>query len=131
MSTRFETHGDFSWCELMTTDVDAAKVFYGGVFGWQFDDESVTDHPYTVLKAGESGVGGMMGMPPAAPGEMPPNWLCYVTVDDIDAVVARVGELGGEVCHGPMDVPGIGRFAVIQDPQGAVLAAIQYAARSE
>ena len=131
MGNRFQTHGDFSWCELMTTDVEAARTFYGGVFGWTFGQAPVTDEPYTEIKTGDQSVGGMMGMPAEAPPGMPPCWTCYVTVDDLDAVVAKVGELGGKVLHGPMDIPKVGRIAVIQDPQGAFLAAIQYAMEAE
>ena len=127
MDERFKNHGDLSWCELMTTDVEAAKTFYGGVFGWTFEEMAVTEQPYTEIKTGDRGVAGMMGMPAEAPPGMPPCWTCYVTVADLDAVVAKVGELSGTILHGPMEIPTVGRIAVIQDPQGAVLAAIEYA----
>ena len=131
MGSRFETHGDFSWCELMTTDVDAARAFYGAVFGWTFEEMSVTEHRYTEIKAGGKGVGGMMGLPAAAPPGMSPCWSCYVTVSDLDPVVAKVNQLGGKLLYGPESIPSVGRFAVIQDPQGAVLAAIQYTMEAE
>ena len=127
MDERFTTHGDFSWSELMTTDIEGAKAFYGGVFGWTFEQASVTDEPYNEVKTGGKGVGGLMGMPPDAPPGMPPCWTTYVTVADLDAVIAKVNELGGAIVHGPMDIPKVGRLCVIQDPQGATLAAIQYA----
>ena len=69
-----------------------------------------------------------MGMPPGAPAGMPPTWVPYVTVADVDALVKKVVSLGGKVHMPPTDIPTVGRFAVIQDPQGAVLNLITYAA---
>jgi len=77
------------------------------------------------VSVGDSGVGGIMGMPPGAP-PMPPHWGCYVTVDDVDAVLARCAELGGKTLVPAMDIPTVGRMAVIQDPQGAALNLMQY-----
>jgi uncharacterized protein len=68
-----------------------------------------------------------MGMPPDAP-PMPPAWGCYVTVDDVDATLEKCAALGGKVLVPPMDVPTVGRMAVIQDPQGATLSVITYSA---
>jgi hypothetical protein len=67
-----------------------------------------------------------MGMPPDAP-PMPPAWGAYVTVDDVDATLAKCSALGGKVLVPPMDVPTVGRMAVIQDPQGATISVIAYA----
>lgn len=122
----YRTHGAFSWSELMTTDPAAAAEFYGKLFGWTCETMDMGTGPYHVVKAGEASVGGIMGMPPDA-GPMPPVWGCYVTVDDVDATLARCTELGGRVIMPPMDVPKVGRMAVIQDPQGAVLSVITYA----
>jgi predicted enzyme related to lactoylglutathione lyase len=80
---------------------------------------------YTVVSAGDKDVGGIMKIPPHAQG-MPPSWGCYVTVDDVDATARTAQELGGKVLMGPQDIPGVGRFCVIQDPQGAVISAISY-----
>lgn len=123
----YKTHGAFSWSELMTTDPAAAVTFYGRLFGWTAEDVDMGTGPYHVLKIGESSVGGVMGMPPGA-APMPPMWGCYVTVDDIDATAARCVELGGTIVMQPTDVPTVGRMAVLQDPQGAVISAITYAA---
>ena len=122
----FKTHGAFSWSELMTTDPQAATEFYGQLFGWTITTEAMPQGPYHLLKIGEASVGGIMGMPPNA-GPMPPMWGCYVTVDDIDQTAQHCGELGGKVLMPPTDIPGVGRFAVLQDPQGAVINAITYA----
>jgi predicted enzyme related to lactoylglutathione lyase len=125
MSNVFQQHGAFSWCELMTTDVDGAKRFYSELFGWQFEEVSPAGVPYNIAKVGGAGIGGIMAIPPKAEG-MPPHWGSYVTVDDIDVVVKTAQELGAEICIPPMDIPGVGRFCVFRDPQGASIAAITY-----
>lgn len=125
MSEQFMQHGAFSWCELMTTDVAAAKTFYSGLFGWETEDMSMPGMTYTVVKAGGSGIGGIMATPPEAQG-VPPMWGAYVTVDDVDATAQTATKLGGKVLVPPRDIPEVGRFCVIQDPQGAVINAITY-----
>ena len=122
-------HGRFSWTELMTTDVAAAQAFYGELFGWTFKaDPMPTGMTYHEILAGGESVGGMMACDDATgPQKPPPCWGTYVTVDDVDAVAAKVTELGGAVHIPPTDIPGTGRFTVIQDPQGAVIMAITYA----
>lgn len=118
-------HGVFSWNELVTTDVPAAKKFYREALGWELNDIKNGDMGYTMARMGNQEVAGMMTMPQDAQG-MPPAWGSYVTVDDVDARVARVTALGGRLCVAPRDIPGVGRFAVIADPQGAMLAMITY-----
>jgi len=123
----YKTHGAFSWNELMTTDPGAALAFYGKLFGWTSEPMSMPDGVYHVVKTGGAGVGGIMTMPAqAAAGGMPPCWGAYVTVDDVDAAARKAVELGGRVVHGPEDVPGVGRFAVLLDPQGAAISVITY-----
>jgi predicted enzyme related to lactoylglutathione lyase len=80
---------------------------------------------YTIVKAGDIDVGGIMPIPPHA-GGMPPTWGAYVTVDDVDATAELAEKLGGKILIPPTDIPTVGRFTVIQDPQGAVLSAITY-----
>lgn len=118
-------HGVFSWNELMTTDMSAAKKFYKEALGWKLQDLDNPDMAYAIAKKGDREVAGIRGMPDEAQG-MPPSWGSYVTVDDVDARVARVQSLGGKLCAGPQDIPNVGRFAVITDPQGAMLAMITY-----
>lgn len=122
----YKTHGAFSWSELMTTDPAAAAEFYGKLFGWTVETMDMGTGPYRVVKAGDSAVGGIMGMPPDS-GPMPPMWGCYVTVKDVDATVRDCPALGGKLCAPPMDIPGVGRMAVLQDPQGAVINVMTYA----
>lgn len=124
----YTTHGAFSWSELMTTDPRAATEFYGTLFGWKVEPMEMPSGTYHVLKVGDTSIGGIMSMPPDA-GAMPPNWGCYVTVNDVDATAKQCTTLGGKVVHGPQDIPGVGRFAVILDKQGAALNIITYAPR--
>ena len=127
MSNVFETHGAFSWAELMTTDTESAKSFYGQLFGWQFEDMPMEDGSiYNVVKLGEEQIAGIMPMPPQAEG-VPPNWGNYLTVDDVDFIAGKVAELGGTICVPPTDIPHVGRFTMFQDLQGATISAIQYA----
>jgi hypothetical protein len=121
----YKTHGAFSWSELMTRDPSAATEFYGTLFGWKIETMDMGQGPYHVVKAGETSIGGIMKIPADA-GPMPPNWCPYVTVDDVDATASRCAELGGKVLMPPTDIPTVGRFAVIQDPQGACLNVITY-----
>ena len=115
-------HGSFHWNELATSDVDGAKAFYSEIIGWSFDEmPNMAGGTYWIAKSGDDMAGGLMAMPPAAPEGTPPHWMSYIAVDDVDAAVAKVGELGGAVLAEAFDIPNIGRMAVIQDPQGAVV----------
>jgi predicted enzyme related to lactoylglutathione lyase len=118
-------HGMFSWNELLTTDPAAAKEFYTQLFGWTTQAWPMGDFDYTIVMAGEVDVGGIMPIPEMAKG-MPPSWGAYVTVDDVDATAAKAEKLGGKVIVAPKEIPSVGRFTVIQDPQGAVISAITY-----
>jgi uncharacterized protein len=120
-------HGAFSWSELMTTDAPAAKAFYSQLFGWAMEDQPIAGATYTVLKIGDQQVGGLMAITPDMPA-MPAAWGVYVTVDDVDASAQQATALGGRVCVPPTDIPDVGRFAIIQDPQGAMLSIMTYGA---
>ncbi len=122
MSEQAPQHGSFCWNELMTTDPAAARAFYGELFGWEYQ-KMPGEEPYWTVKAGDREQGGIMGMPPEA-GQMPPNWGAYVAVDDVDARARQAEELGGKVLMTPRDIPEVGRFCVISDPQGAILSMI-------
>lgn len=121
----FKTPGAFSWTELICPDPQAAMAFYGPLFGWTFETMEGARGAYHVAKIGDQGIGGVMKTPSEA-GAMPPAWGAYVTVADVDATARRCTELGGKVCMPPTDIPKVGRFAVLQDPQGATLMAIAY-----
>lgn len=121
----FKTVGAFSWSELMTSDPDAATKFYSKLFGWGTREMPMPNGTYTTFQVGETSIGGMMKIPADAAG-MPPMWGVYVTVSDVDATMKQVEALGGKVVMPPWDIPGVGRMAVIQDPQGASLSVISY-----
>ncbi len=121
----FKTAGAFSWNELMTTDPEAAKAFYGPLFGWTFSEHPIENGVYHVGAVGEAALCGIMKIgPEMAP--MPPAWGSYVTVDDADASAKKAVELGGKLLAGPFDIPQVGRMAVLQDPQGAVISVMAY-----
>ncbi len=112
--------GHFNWYELMTSDPKAALAFYGSVVGWTGQAfEGPQD--YTVLQAGEDGVGGVMPIPEEAKAAgARPVWLGYVSVPDVDAAIASLKAAGGSVHREPWDIPNVGRLAMAADPQGAV-----------
>jgi predicted enzyme related to lactoylglutathione lyase len=112
--------GTWSWSELLTTDVEASKAFYGDVFGWTAETHGAgATGEYTEWQVDGRSVGGMMQKPPMLPEEVPPFWAVYFAVTDTDAAVARVTELGGSVMMPPIDIEP-GRFAVVADPFGGV-----------
>ncbi len=117
-------HGAFSWNELLTTDIEGAKTFYSKMFNWQLDDIN-NEMPYTLAKINGQEVAGMMKTPPEAVG-MPPMWGGYVTVDDVEASAKQAEALGGKILMEARDIPEVGRFCVIADPQGAMLTIITY-----
>ena len=122
----FNTHGAFSWCELSTTEPEAAREFYTQLFGWGSKAMDMPGGTYTTLQVGDASIAGLMKIPADAK-DTRPNWGCYVTVKDVDATCERVKQLGGKIIVPVMEVPTVGRMAVIQDPQGAVLSIITYA----
>jgi predicted enzyme related to lactoylglutathione lyase len=122
---RVNEPGALSWNELNTRDPDAAKAFYGAVFGWGFEDHDMGEiGTYTELKVGEDSVGGMIDITGRAPDEVPPHWLAYFAVENTDAALETVKSSGGGVAFGPVDIPA-GRFAVVHDPHGAMFSVIQ------
>ncbi len=110
----------FVWYELMTSDLAAAEKFYKEVVGWKMEDSAIPGMKYTHLMAGNTSVGGMMTLPDDAKKMgAPPAWMGYVGVADVDASAAAIKAAGGAVHKAPEDIPGVGRFAVVADPQGA------------
>lgn len=116
-------NGVFCWNECMSNDVEASKSFYTTLFGWTAETQQMGDISYTMLNSGETTVAGLMAMPPGME-NVPPYWMAYVTVEDCDATVKKVEATGGKVCAPPMDIPTVGRFAVIADPSGGAIAII-------
>ena len=114
------------WNEVMTPDRPRAAAFYAKLIGWSTSAMPMPEGEYTVFMTGEAGKAGCMQITPAM-GPMPPTWLTYFAVGDCDAVARKASELGGQVLKGPEDAPGVGRWALLQDPQGAVFAVIAMA----
>jgi predicted enzyme related to lactoylglutathione lyase len=112
--------GMFCWEELLTTDPKRMLAFYGEVFGWTHETVQMPVGPYHILKGGDAHVGGVMQMPPGVPA--PPHWLSYVAVTDVDETAATAVKLKAAQHVPPTDIPGVGRFSVHADPQGAVFA---------
>ena len=116
--------GALNWNELQTRDVDGAKAFGEAVFGWTRDDQAFGGMTYTLFSVGGTGIAGAMTMPSEVPDGTPAFWLAYFTVEDCDASVAKVNELGGSVFGEPHELEGVGRFAVVADPHGATFGVI-------
>lgn len=113
-------HGDFIWYELLTSDADAAQAFYTAVVGWTFTDSGQEGMDYRILNVGETGIGGLMGITPdMADHGARSAWLGYITVDDVDKCVESIEHGGGKVMMPAMDIPNVGRIAMVTDAQGA------------
>ena len=112
------------WNELATPDTTKAGDFYTGLFGWGKNVQEMGPMVYTSFMNGDRPAGGMYKPTPEM-GEIPPNWLVYFAVDDTDAKLQKANELGATTIVPAMDIPGTGRFAVVQDPQGAAFGIIK------
>jgi len=125
MSTQVQSRvGTFIWRENVSPERDRAIDFYSQLFGWEIDDMDVGgDTPYKIINAGGQGHG---GFPPVQPGT-PPHWTGNVLVESVDDTVAKAQGAGGTLIHGPQDIPEIGRFAVLADPQHAIVVAFEAA----
>ncbi len=118
--------GRFVWYDLMTPDPKAAVAFYTQALGWTTETWDTSGSPYTMWHTSQGNMGGVMELPePARKMGAPPHWMGYVAVPSVDATVAVARSLGGNVYVQPMDIPNVGRFAVIADPQGASIAVFQ------
>lgn len=113
----------FVWYDLMTPDAAAGRSFYQQVTGWTTQEFGDFPEPYHMFVAGETPIGGCMKLPPEA--GVPPHWIGYVGVADVDATTAEAKRLGGTVIQAPDDIPEVGRFSIVADPQGAVFAIFQ------
>jgi predicted enzyme related to lactoylglutathione lyase len=120
----YNVPNSFCWNELMTTDTAVDGEFYSKVFGWGRDTQNFGPMEYTMFSNGERPAGGMLKITPEM-GPIPPNWLVYFAVDDCDAMVQKATKLGGNIMKPAEDIPGIGRFAILTDPQNAVFAIIK------
>jgi predicted enzyme related to lactoylglutathione lyase len=117
--------GSLGWNELAAPDTAQAQAFYHGLFGWDAQTTRTGDLDYTTFNGPTGMVAGMYGLTPRMEG-MPPCWLPYFIVEDTDAAAEKARSLGATIHVGPQDIPGIGRFALVQDPQGAMFYVIRF-----
>jgi uncharacterized protein len=109
----------FVWHDLMTTDLEGSRKFYGALMGWKEGEFDLGEMgKYTMLQVGDEPLGGYMALDPSL--GIPSHWVGYVSVESVDACCARAAELGGKVRVPPTDIPSVGRFAVLEDPQGGI-----------
>ena len=118
--------GSLVWNELMTRDYEGAKAFYGGVFGYSYDEMADVSFTYSTIKRASDGevVAGLGELPSSAPAEVPASWVIYFMVEDCDASVAKAAKLGASVDRQPFDTP-FGRMATVTGPQGEVFSLMQ------
>ena len=119
--------GALCWNELCTRDPVQAGSFYTDLLGWSRETMPMPGFEYTVFKRGDQPAGGMMAIQPEW-GDMRPHWEIYFAVTDCDATAGSAAKLGGSVLSPPADIPGVGRFAVLRDPQGAIFSVLAAAA---
>lgn len=113
-------HGKWVWFELTTTDVEKAKAFYGELLGWKIETKEMGGQPYTAVMNGEKGIAMVQALPADAKKlKLSPAWLGYISVADVDAAATAATEGGATVTLPAMDMPEVGRFAVLKDPWGA------------
>jgi len=115
-----DIRGRFIWHELMTTDTDAAGKFYSSIIPWKTEPSGMPS--YTIWMSGKNRAGGLMALQDTDAAGTPPHWLIYIGTADVDATVEAAQRLGGKVLKGGTDIPNVGRFAVLLDPQGATFA---------
>ena len=115
------SHGTFYWNELMTRDVEGAKTFYANTLGWSYDAMPMPDGggSYWVAKMDDEPVGGILDISAPEFGPVPESWMAYIAVDDVDARVAKAVKAGAKLMKPVFDVPGVGRIAILMQPDGA------------
>jgi uncharacterized protein len=122
--------GGVAWNEVNTRDRGAAKEFYGGVFGWDFEDmTNEGGETYSMIVVGERPVGGILDLTERnVPEQIPAHWQVYFSVEDVDATIESAKAAGGSVMMEPIEIP-FGRFAILTDPHGASFAVIALSER--
>ena len=121
MSTQPQ-HGEFCWNELMTSDVNKAKDFYGKLFGWTSQDFPMPNMTYTMFNKGEKNIGGLLQIPAQEEGKIPPHWMSYIMVSNLEEMVQKAQSLGAQVKVPLTVIEGMGRFAILLDPTNACIA---------
>lgn len=114
--------GEFVWNELATPNVQAAKDFYGKVFGWEFVDHKMGDMTYTIIKKGQKEFGGIWAIPEAQQSQIPPHWIAYILVDNIEESLEKARKNGATVIKPVQKAGDMGYFTIVKDPTGAHIA---------
>ena len=114
--------GEFCWNELATSDIEAAKDFYGKVFGWEFSDHDVGGMIYTMIKLNNKEFGGMWSIPKDKKKEIPPHWMSYILVEDVEDSLEKARKQGASIVKPTSKAGDFGLFAIITDPTGAHVA---------
>lgn len=123
-------HGDFCWTEIATSDLERSHTFYANVFGWNIkkSENAEIDVDYREFSAGSASwsMGGMYEMNDEMCGgrEMPPHFMSYIAVENVDETASKAFELGATIINPPTDIPKVGRFCIIQDPTGGVFSVL-------
>jgi uncharacterized protein len=117
------TQGTPSWVDLQTTDQEAAKAFYSGLFGWTYDDQPMPQgQVYSMARIDEDSVAAIAPQPPEMTAQgVPPMWNTYIAVDSVDDAAAKVAAAGGQIAMPAFDIPDAGRMAFVLDPGGAAV----------
>ena len=110
----------FCHVELHSDDPEASKKFYSGLFDWEYEEMPMGDMKYTMIKTGEKTIGGIMKN--QAPSGTPSHWLSYILVDDVSDTTKKAEDLGADILQDVIPVPGNGKFSIVKDPTGAVIA---------
>jgi len=115
-------HGTFNWNELITGDVEKAKAFFAETVGWSYDGMPMGPEGGTYWLAMQNGkpIAGIMSLE-VLPDGVPPHWMSYLEIDDVDARLKKLKDAGGTIIKEAFEVPNVGRIAIIADPTGAVM----------
>lgn len=112
------TQRRFVWFDLMSTNPEASLRFHTELLGWEVTVRDMGGYDYPMFSGSGHGIGGLVTLDPGA--GIPSHWVAYLECGDVDGTVERVKALGGQGCVPPTDIPGVGRFAVVEDPQSAI-----------
>ena len=115
-------HGTFTWNELNTHDASKACEFYSSLLGWRFEEMPMPDGVYRIAKLGDNTVAGLFEMKGKDFEGVPPHWLSYIEVDEIDKRARAAKQAGATMIREPFDVEGVGRIAILKDAVGALIA---------
>lgn len=114
--------GEFCWNELATSNIQAAKDFYGKVFGWEFSDHDMGEMTYTMIKLKNKEFGGMWSIPKDQQKQIPPHWMAYILVENLDESLNKALSQDASIVKPASNAGDFGRFAIITDPTGAHIA---------